>query len=321
MTTRKAAKVLERRVSTDTQEGIDMFQKIMKGFNDFKQEMKQEMKQDRQQFKDEFHNMKKDYKDLQDHIKTEVGEIKNNIGQLTQEVKNVKDKVQTLENRIDIANVELEKNLDYFAVMEFRDKEYCLRFRAIPEETGEDIREKIVTVLAKSLEMNEDRMEFEIDTVYRINSRYATMKKIPRDVLVNFLKRKTRNTVLQHHFNNGFKIDGKEILVMKEIPIRLLRKRKEYAFFTEKLKQCKIQFRWDIPDGVIFTFRQQKYRLNTVQKARDFLRKASKDMEEDKLKDMDTIPGKQSQQKQVEEEKDDDESKGATGTDFSKIHA
>lgn len=68
------------------------------------------------------------------------------------------------------------------------------------------------------------------------------------------------------------RFDNTDGIVLKEIPVTILCKRK-YAFFLKgKLKQ-KIPFRWDKLGRIIFTFKHQRFRLNSLQKARSFFEK------------------------------------------------
>lgn len=46
--------------------------------------------------------------------------------------------------------------------------------------------------------------------------------------------KKTRDQILQQHFNIELKIDNADIILLNHIPIRLLHKRKEYSFFIER---------------------------------------------------------------------------------------
>lgn len=53
--------------------------------------------------------------------------------------------------------------------------------------------------------------------------------------------------------------------LLKKISIQILCKRKEYTFLPEKLKQKKVLIGGGKLEGV-FTFKQQRFRLNPVQK-------------------------------------------------------
>ncbi|XP_061464812.1 uncharacterized protein LOC133376522 [Rhineura floridana] len=202
MAIKKVAEILE----------VIMLQKIM----DEIEIAKQTLRQGRQEMKIEFGKMKQELKEIGDLVREEEDEIRDTTGQaLEDEKRKIKGKMQALEIG---TNVELEKDLEF---MDIRDKIYCLEFNVVSEEINEDIRDKAINVLDKFLDWN-DVMKLDIEKIYGINYRYVTMEKLSRDVPVHFVKKKNRDMTLQQYFSNTFRIDGKEIFVIKEIPIRLL---------------------------------------------------------------------------------------------------
>lgn len=75
-----------------------------------------------------------------------------------------------------------------------------------------------------------------------INSRYAGTRNVPWDTLVHFVRKKTRDQVLQQDFNTRLKMDNTDIIVLKGVPIRILCKRKECTFLTENLNRKESHF-------------------------------------------------------------------------------
>jgi len=126
------------------------------------------------------------------------------------EVKKVTERVEELE-------LEKENELDRIALLELRDKEYSLRFRGIPEGKEDEIEEIIIQTLANLLNWEEDKMAEETERLFCINSKYAQIHKKPRDILIEFSRRKTKEMILQAHFENRIRIRGKDIIVLKEI--------------------------------------------------------------------------------------------------------
>ncbi|XP_061483251.1 uncharacterized protein LOC133385048 [Rhineura floridana] len=187
----------------ETMEEI-MFQKIM----DEIEITKQTLRQGRQEMKIELGKMTQELKEIGDLVREEIDEIRD-------EKRKIKGKIQALEIG---TNVELEKDLEF---MDIRNKVYCLEFNVVSEEINEDIRDKVINGLDNFLDWN-DVMELDIEKIYGINYRYVTMEKLSRDESVHFVKKKNRDMTLQQYFSNIFRIDGKEIFVIKEIPIRLL---------------------------------------------------------------------------------------------------
>ena len=72
-----------------------------------------------------------------------------------------------------------------------------MKFRSSPESSNDDTRERIIKVLASFLNCEEKDMEAEMYKVYRINFSFARARNIPRDMLVHFVRKKTRDQVLQ----------------------------------------------------------------------------------------------------------------------------
>ena len=122
---------------------------------------------------------------------------------------------------MDLLESERENELDKLALFELREKEYCLRFRGIPEGKEKELDEKIIQTLANLIDWEEERMVDEIEKKNCINSKYANIHHKPRDVLVEFSRKKTRDMILQAHFDNRINIGGEDIIVLKEILVRI----------------------------------------------------------------------------------------------------
>lgn len=73
----------------------------------------------------------------------------------------------------------------------------------IPEDSDENIREKAIKALSKFLEWDGDYIEAEIDKAYKIKTRCVKLRKVPKDVLVHFVMKKTRDQVVQNHYNTN----------------------------------------------------------------------------------------------------------------------
>ncbi|XP_058039015.1 uncharacterized protein LOC131198416 [Ahaetulla prasina] len=139
------------------------------------------------------------------------------------------------------------------------------------EERGEDLRKIISEALAEFIEVEPQEVAYQIDKIYRVNSWIARQRKLPRDIVVYFVKRTMRNQILQVSYQTTLKIGEQELKVLKEIPSKMLRDRKEFAFFTQELKKHQIQFRWEVPVGLTVFYQGRRYRIDTVLKAKDFL--------------------------------------------------
>jgi len=125
-------------------------------------------------------------------IEVETQIIKEVVNSLSGELKDTQGKVQKLEEKTEDVIKDMEDNLDRMALAELREKEYILRLRAVPEQEDEDTRGRMICELAKFLEREEQELDIEIDKIFRVNSRYARIKKVSRDILVYFVRKVNR---------------------------------------------------------------------------------------------------------------------------------
>ncbi|XP_061440475.1 uncharacterized protein LOC133364224 [Rhineura floridana] len=193
----------------DVQEGtfsIDMFQKIMNGINS----IKQELRNNSQALRIELDEMRQELKEIQDSMRKEN---KDRSGKPKKDEREIKGKVQTMEIGL---NMDMEKDLDFLAVMDPGDKYYGLELSAVPEGI-EEIGDKDIIGSKKFLDW-----KVLMEKANRINPCFVSMEKSLRDVLVYHVKKRNRDAALQQYFSDTFGTDGKKISVKKEIPIRLL---------------------------------------------------------------------------------------------------
>lgn len=62
-----------------------------------------------------------------------------------------------------------------------------------------------------------------MDQAYRISTRYTELKNVSRDIIVPFVKKGTRDHVLQH-FSTEIGINNSEVIVLKDISISIVQK-------------------------------------------------------------------------------------------------
>uniref|UniRef100_A0A2D4ID63 Uncharacterized protein n=1 Tax=Micrurus lemniscatus lemniscatus TaxID=129467 RepID=A0A2D4ID63_MICLE len=69
---------------------------------------------------------------------------------------------------------------------------------------------------------------------------------------------------------------------MKQIPRRIRDIRREYSFLTKELLKRGINYRWLIPEGLLFTWQEQRHRIETLDKAELFVMEYFRGKEEEK---------------------------------------
>lgn len=104
-------------------------------------------------------------------------------------------------NKIEANNVNIEKDIRILQEeskmfqaslisLACKTMDNCLRFRGIMEGKGENIFETMVENIAKYLGEQPEDVSFNLESVYRVNSGYATKHQLPRDVVVQVLSKK-----------------------------------------------------------------------------------------------------------------------------------
>lgn len=98
------------------------------------------------------------------HLDTTWKEIKTEINEINDRMKVQEEKSEDLERREN-------KIQDMLALKEQTQKENILRFRGIPEQMEEEIRTRMIDILANFLQMDFEELEVDTDQIYRVNSR------------------------------------------------------------------------------------------------------------------------------------------------------
>uniref|UniRef100_A0A670YPM3 L1 transposable element RRM domain-containing protein n=1 Tax=Pseudonaja textilis TaxID=8673 RepID=A0A670YPM3_PSETE len=144
------------------------------------------------------------------------------------------------------------------------------RLTAIEQEKRQDLVAVMIEILAGALEITEEKMMDGVDEIYRVFTRYAMRNKLPREIHVRFTKKTIKTQILQVARDKGLKYKGKEIMVLKQVPRRVREMRREYRFLTKKLLEKDVNYRWLIPEGLMFIWQEQRHRIDSIEKAEIF---------------------------------------------------
>ncbi|XP_077773921.1 uncharacterized protein LOC144325211 [Podarcis muralis] len=247
-------------------------------------------------------------------IEDAIGELSNKVQELTvktktfeetnkkiqKDVREQKRETEKVKEGMRELNKTQEQIWDSIAMTEMRQRQMQLKFRGIEEEMNENIRERIIKELAKWLEMKEEEVAYTIDNAYRIKIRtYQNRTKKPLgDCLVVFNSIGMRNLILKTSYHKKLIIGVRPIIVLKEIPVRLLRKREGYRYITGVLRRNNIQFRWEFPEGIAFFFKDKKFKLTNPLEVEKFLRRYERELgkKEDRVKDRRDIGGERAEE-------------------------
>ncbi|XP_042304628.1 uncharacterized protein LOC121921121 [Sceloporus undulatus] len=221
-------------------------------------------------------------------LRNEIGEITSRLDKIDGDLKKINGKVEKLETDMKKMEIKVEtiykdqqEEQESILRLQLKQRENCLKLRGLPENVNENLYTLLTPILAKFIGESETLFPWEIDRVYRLNSRIAKIKKLPRDVVIYFVRKQTKEIILRQSFTTKLMIENKEITVLRDIPGKILKRRKEYNFLIEQLKARKILYKWDDLEGVIVTWKQRKVRLNSTEKARLFLIGLKKEIEDE----------------------------------------
>lgn len=146
----------------------------------------------------------------------------------------------------------------------------------IKKEGKEDLFSIISGALAEFMDMEAE--EVSNDLVYRVGNLYTKLNNLPREVHVKCVRKGSRDEVFLQTRKKTMKISQKEIKIVKEVPWRIRIKRKNYRAVAKCLQNNKIEYRWIIPEGIIFQYQGNRYKLNSKFKAEEFLRKHASEL-------------------------------------------
>lgn len=241
-------------------------------------------------------NMKKEIKTLRADIKqdfrSELSEIRESLEDLTKDMNNAKQRLSNLEEKTDniVEEVikmkdkdkqEAERRLDEKAIEDYKLRENCLKIRGLKEEKGENLYERLIPILAEYTEMQVQDLHWEINKMFRLNSAIAKEKDWPRDIVIYFLRKRMRDLILEMSYKKSLIVEEEELKIYKDVPKRILRRRESYKFLTVLLNKHSIKYRWEKLEGLSVFFKQKWFKLNSVQKAKDFWKKCSKEIKKD----------------------------------------
>lgn len=189
------------------------------------------------------------------------------------EMKDVKREEEKIKAEMMELSKAQEEMKDVIAMNELRSREVNLRFRAVPETQGENIKDKLTIELAKWMELSVEEMGKAIQNAFRMKVKTIKTKRLTGDCLITFKDRDMRNKILQRNRTKRLNIDGNFIIIFKDIPIRLLKRRDPYKSLVQTLKRNNIEFRWEFPEGISFMYRSKRHKLTNPEETGKFLRK------------------------------------------------
>ncbi|XP_048348202.1 uncharacterized protein LOC125430314 [Sphaerodactylus townsendi] len=162
---------------------------------------------------------------------------------------------------------------DTLAILEYNQKERMVRIRGVPEVKDENTLSRIIPLLMEIWGLQREEISREVDHIYRVNTRSARNRSYPRDIVLSVVRRDLKDQLLRANSKRNFKLDDARIIIMKELPVSIQQRRKDYKKLTNLLKDSSTTYRWIIPEGISFVWNGKRFNLTTVPQAQEFLQK------------------------------------------------
>ncbi|XP_060541747.1 ubiquitin-conjugating enzyme E2 E2 isoform X2 [Pantherophis guttatus] len=166
-----------------------------------------------------------------------------------------------------LANKKIEEEIIF---LEMNRSGYFLRFQNVPEEKGEHLDVLMGEIVARITGRDFAEVSRDIDDVYRVYTSYARRNKLPKEIHVRFTRTALRDEVFRKTRDQAFTYKDNRLTVLPQLLRRVQDIRTKYDFLTTWLRKQGIRYRWLLLEGLMFTWQEQRLRLESVQEAQDF---------------------------------------------------
>lgn len=251
--------------------------------------------------------------DIKKDFRSEMKEFKQSLETITKEIGHVSSRVQKLEDRTDSMeemvrdiktnqDSDRERFLDLKALDDQRMRQNCLKLRGLKEARGENLYDRLIPALAEYMNISVQELSWSTDKIYRINSKIARDKDLPRDIVLYFLRQNVKEQLLLNSYQEKLIIEDCEIKIYKDVPKRILQKRERYKFLTKYLIRYNVMYKWEKLEGISVFFKQRWIKLNSTFKAKEFWKRHGKEIESNKKMDKEDSEDGRSEELKKEED-------------------
>ncbi|XP_048343693.1 uncharacterized protein LOC125428106 [Sphaerodactylus townsendi] len=275
--TRKAS-LIEKSEKTEMEAKLDYVIEMMNGMQKDNTMRFNELEGKLSAMDKKFNTVCTEINDMKSEIKI-IKDMSQKMMEIEQKCNQLQDHQNESDQRMLDWEVEFKKLENQVLLTELHQKQNILRLRGVPEYEGEKTRKLIITNLAKYLDTEDDVMEEDIERAFRLNQKPSGEGR-ERDILVFFARQKTKEEILKKNSKSKLKINSKEVLILKETPYKILKKRREYDFLTSVLRKTNIRYKWEDIDGLSLTYKERRMKITSIQQAKEFLGKIENELKD-----------------------------------------
>ncbi|XP_042317710.1 uncharacterized protein PF11_0207-like [Sceloporus undulatus] len=268
---------------------VDEIKSLRQELRENRQEMKEDLKESirdiREEIKEARLEIRKDFKKEIDNMGKRMDKFSSELNKNQKEIEKLKDKNNMIEKMtMEISKKqETQQSLDWTNELRYRDR--CIKIRGLKESQGENLEKRIIKPLADFIKIEEEIMNLEIDKLFRVNSQQAKDKKLPRDVVICFVRTKFKELIIQESYANKLIVEDTEIKIFKDIHPQIMIERQKYKSLVLTLNKMEINYKWDRIEGLSFLYKQKRYKIDNIDIANELeekLKNETKNMNEEK---------------------------------------
>lgn len=151
-------------------------------------------------------------------IGSRLDKIENEVGKINGKIKSLENDMRRVENKVE--SIDRERSEDQSTILRIlvKQRENCKKLKGLKENVNENLYTLLCPILAKFINESEEQFPWEVDRVYRINSRIARVRNVPRDMVVYFVRKQTRDLIINQSYRNKLIIDDQVITILKDVP-------------------------------------------------------------------------------------------------------
>ncbi|XP_054855000.1 uncharacterized protein LOC129343057 isoform X1 [Eublepharis macularius] len=146
-----------------------------------------------------------------------------------------------------------------------------LRLQNVKEEQSENLKDLVSGLLAPFAKATKEEIKNDILEVRRTSSKYAMKRQLPREIIIDFSSKKTRDTILYNSYNVDLDYLGNKVKILKDVPFLARKRRFKYKGLAASLRKCDIKYKWLFPEGVWFRYKDQTYKITSEAQLTEFL--------------------------------------------------
>lgn len=210
-------------------------------------------------------------------IKSEITNVRMDLGHLLRRVEEAEERTEKqtqeiaeLKSQVKALQINQRNTFYKMEAQENQNRRQNLRIRALPEQNGEKLEEKIRKIFNPLLGREEDE-ELKIDRVHRIRKPLGMKEETPRDVIVKFHRYTDKEKIWRNlRERHPLQYEQTTLQVFADLSSETLSRRRQLKPLLEHLRQANIKYSWGFPAALIVHRDGKTVRLKFPEEVQDF---------------------------------------------------